>query len=136
MAEELSPKEIIARDTSKYFGSSSPSNLYEFAKIHKGDFYSDPKLNAELTRILNETTSNTKKDSAREEKQLRNLIDKEGISRSTSGTLSSRGGGGGGMKPDTDITASRKLPKMAKGGKIKSASARADGIAIRGKTRA
>lgn len=49
------------------------------------------------------------------------------------------GGGGGGMKPDTDITASRKLPKMAKGGKVKSkvssASKRADGCAQRGKTR-
>ena len=45
------------------------------------------------------------------------------------------GGGGGGMKPDTDITASKKLPKMAKGGSVKSASARADGCAQRGKTK-
>lgn len=44
------------------------------------------------------------------------------------------GGGGGGMKPDTDITASRKLPKMAKGGTV-SASKRADGCATKGKTR-
>ena len=45
------------------------------------------------------------------------------------------GGGGGGMKPDTDITASKKLPKMAKGGSVKSASKRADGCAMRGKTK-
>ena len=45
------------------------------------------------------------------------------------------GGGGGGMKPDTDITASKKLPKMAKGGSVSSASKRADGCAMRGKTK-
>ena len=44
-------------------------------------------------------------------------------------------GGGGGIKPDTDITASKKLPKMAKGGSVSSASKRADGIAQRGKTK-
>lgn len=44
-------------------------------------------------------------------------------------------GGGGGMKPDTDITASKKLPKMAKGGSVSSASKRADGCAMRGKTK-
>ena len=44
-------------------------------------------------------------------------------------------GGGGGMKPDTDITASKKLPKMAKGGSVSSASKRADGIATKGKTK-
>ena len=42
------------------------------------------------------------------------------------------GGGGGGMpKLNRDIT-----KNMKKGGKVKSASARADGCAIRGKTRA
>ena len=45
------------------------------------------------------------------------------------------GGGGGGMKPDTDITASKKLPKMAKGGSVSSASKRADGCATKGKTK-
>ena len=45
------------------------------------------------------------------------------------------GGGGGGMRPDTDITASKKLFKMAKGGSVSSASKRADGIAQRGKTK-
>ena len=44
-------------------------------------------------------------------------------------------GGGGGMKPDTDITASKKLPKMAKGGSVSTASRRADGCATKGKTR-
>ena len=45
------------------------------------------------------------------------------------------GGGGGGLKPDTDITSTKKLPKMAKGGSVSSASKRADGCAIRGKTK-
>jgi hypothetical protein len=38
-------------------------------------------------------------------------------------------------KPDTGETTSPMGDKYAKGGKVKSASARADGIAIRGKTR-
>ena len=64
------------------------------------------------------------------QKSLQNVFDKAEKRMQRSG-----GGGGGGMKPDTDITASRKLPKMAKGGKVFSASKRADGIAQRGKTR-
>ena len=51
------------------------------------------------------------------------------------GGMGRGGGGGGGMKPDTDITASKKLPKMAKGGSVSSASKRADGCAMRGKTK-
>jgi hypothetical protein len=39
-------------------------------------------------------------------------------------------------KPDTGETTNPMGDKYAKGGKVKSASARADGIAIRGKTRA
>ena len=58
------------------------------------------------------------------------------IERLKNKMTSARGGGGGGMKPDTDITASRKLPKMAKGGSVKSsASKRGDGCAQRGKTK-
>ena len=64
------------------------------------------------------------------QKALQDVFDKAEKRMQRSG-----GGGGGGMKPDTDITASRKLPKMAKGGKVFSASKRADGIAQRGKTR-
>jgi hypothetical protein len=43
-----------------------------------------------------------------------------------------KGGGGGGSGGDTKFL----KPKYKAGGKVKSASARADGIAIRGKTRA
>jgi hypothetical protein len=132
--EKMPPRETIARDASKLFGSSSPASLYEFAKIHNGS-YTDPKLNAEMAKILKEAAPETKKESVRGEKQLRDLVDREGFSRSTSGKLSPKGGGGGGMKPDTDITASRKLPKMAKGGTVGSASKRADGCAQRGKTK-
>ncbi len=39
-------------------------------------------------------------------------------------------------KPDTGETTNPMGDKYARGGKVKSASARADGIAIRGKTRA
>jgi hypothetical protein len=132
--EKMPPRETIARDASKLFGSSSPASLYEFAKIHNGS-YTDPKLNAEMAKILKEAAPETKKESVRGEKQLRDLVDREGFSRSTSGKLSSKGGGGG-MKPDTDITASRKLPKMAKGGMVKSsASKRGDGCAQRGHTK-
>ena len=139
MAEELSPKETIERLTTKYFGSSSPSNLYSFAEIHKNGF-SDPKLNAEVARVLNEAAPETKKESARREKQLRDLIDRSGIQRSTSGTLAPRGGGGGsGAGVDIEGLPAKLRPRggkqMKKGGKVKSASARADGIAKRGKTR-
>jgi hypothetical protein len=140
MAEKLSPKEIIARDASKYFGSSSPASLYEFAKIHGGS-YIDPKLNAEMTRILKETTPETKKESMRGEKQLRELIDKEGVSRSTSGKLTSGGGrgsaGGGGMNPaDIEKVPGKRQLKFKSGGSVKSsASKRADGCAVKGKTK-
>jgi hypothetical protein len=70
-------------------------------------------------------------DKLDDKKALQNIFDKaEKRIQKTGG-----GGGGGGMKPDTDITASKKLPKMAKGGSVKSASKRADGCAQRGKTK-
>jgi hypothetical protein len=46
------------------------------------------------------------------------------------------GGGGGGMFPDTERVPGKKQLKMKKGGMVKSsASKRADGIAIKGKTK-
>jgi hypothetical protein len=69
-------------------------------------------------------------DKLDDKKALQNIFDKAEKRIQRTG-----GGGGGGMKPDTDITASKKLPKMAKGGSVGSASKRADGIAQRGKTR-
>ena len=70
-------------------------------------------------------------DKLDDKKALQNIFDKaEKRIQKTGG-----GGGGGGMKPDTDITASKKLPKMAKGGSVSSASKRADGCAMRGKTK-
>jgi len=69
-------------------------------------------------------------DKLDDKKALQNIFDKAEKRIQRTG-----GGGGGGMKPDTDITASKKLPKMAKGGSVGSASKRADGIAIKGKTR-
>jgi hypothetical protein len=69
-------------------------------------------------------------DKLDDKKALQNIFDKAEKRIQRTG-----GGGGGGMKPDTDITASKKLPKMAKGGSVGSASKRADGCASRGKTR-
>jgi hypothetical protein len=69
-------------------------------------------------------------DKLDDKKALQNIFDKAEKRIQRTG-----GGGGGGMKPDTDITASKKLPKMAKGGSVGSASKRADGIATKGKTR-
>jgi len=68
-------------------------------------------------------------DKLDDKKALQNIFDK------AEKRIQKTGGGGGGMKPDTDITASKKLPKMASGGKVSSASKRADGIAIKGKTK-
>jgi hypothetical protein len=46
------------------------------------------------------------------------------------------GGGGGGMFPDTERVPGKKQLKMKKGGMVKSsASKRADGIAMKGKTK-
>jgi len=45
------------------------------------------------------------------------------------------GGGGGGMMPDLEGLKGRKPKLYKKGGAVKSASSRADGIAQRGKTR-
>ena len=51
-------------------------------------------------------------------------------------TRISTGGGGSLMQSDPKQLGGTKIgPKMAGGGKVKSASARADGCAIRGKTR-
>jgi hypothetical protein len=69
--------------------------------------------------------------------ELMNRYERMQNYKESKGGSGSRGGGGGGLKPDTDITASRKLPKMKSGGKVKvsSASKRADGCAVKGKTR-
>jgi hypothetical protein len=45
------------------------------------------------------------------------------------------GGGGGGMMPDLEGLKGRRPKLYKKGGKVKSASSRADGCAMRGKTR-
>jgi hypothetical protein len=45
------------------------------------------------------------------------------------------GGGGGGMMPDLEGLKGRRPKLYKKGGAVKSASSRADGIAQRGKTR-
>jgi hypothetical protein len=67
----------------------------------------------------------TKETSPELKKSFAEKLNKAGGSRGG-------GGGGGGMKPDTDITSSKRLPKMAKGGSV---SARADGACKKGHTK-
>ena len=51
-------------------------------------------------------------------------------------TAAGRGGSGGGNGGAAEIKMLQNPKAMKKGGKVKSASARADGCAIRGKTKA
>jgi hypothetical protein len=72
-------------------------------------------------------------DKLDDKKDLQRIFDKVEKTRSSS----PRGGsGGGGMFPDTERVPGKKQLKMKKGGMVKSsASKRADGIAMKGKTK-
>jgi hypothetical protein len=98
----------VIREHAKGFGLP----VENFVNIHRNS-YIDSKMNAEMEKM-------------HAENQSRNQ------------PKSSRGGvGGGGMNPaDIEKVPGKKPLKMKKGGAVSSASKRADGIAIRGKTRA
>lgn len=71
------------------------------------------------------------------EPKVKIVRDDKGSRGGGSGRSSGGSGGGGGMFPDTERVPGKKQHKMKKGGVVRSsASKRADGIAIRGKTRA
>ena len=87
------------------------------------------KANSKIRADLGLDKYDHKKDTA----DLKRLLKKAEKSRSSS----PRGGsGGGGMFPDTERVPGKKQLKMKKGGMVKSsASKRADGIAVKGKTK-
>lgn len=101
------------------------------------EYTSDPKeTEREAQRVLRDMRNDKARaevaDMAKEERAKR--VAENEYKRIPGNTRAGGGGGGGGMgtgKMNRDIS---KL--MKKGGKVSSASKRADGIAIRGKTRA
>ena len=123
------------------FAPDEPSKE-ELKRIRKAEKQYDKELRQQAKEVADANRRQIKEVTEAEQKYRR----EKGINLNIPGYFhmdksmpdtrgGARGGGGAGMMPDTDITASKKLPNMAKGGKIKSASARADGCAIRGKTR-
>lgn len=82
------------------------------------------KAKAEISKIAEEQRAKTKAESPRT--YTERLQDMGRLPKPSGG-----GGGGGVPKINRDIT-----KNMKKGGKVSSASKRADGIAIRGKTKA
>jgi len=113
---------------------------YGIEGIHKSD---DEKINREGMKKAAVDKQN-KEDAAKELKAKQKAAEKEAakkaesyqrsmLSPSGNAIKSSGGGGGGGGIPKAGL---KKPLDMKKGGKVSSASKRADGIAIRGKTRA
>ena len=108
---------------------------YGIEGIHKSD---DEKINREGMKKAAVDKQN-KEDAARELKAKQKAAEKEAAKKaesyqrsmlSSSGNVTKSGGGGGMPKLNRDIT-----KNMKTGGKVSSASKRADGCAIRGKTR-
>lgn len=98
----------VIREHAKGFGLP----VENFVNIHRNS-YIDSKMNAEMEKMHAENQSRNQPKSSR-------------------GSV-----GGGGMNPaDIEKVPGKKPLKMKKGGAVSSASKRADGIAIRGKTRA
>ena len=88
---------------------------------------------AAIIDVSPEAIEKSKAEISRIGKEVRSAEPYKGKAYSDT-AIKSSGGSGGGMgvgKMNRDIT-----KNYSKGGKVKSASARADGIAIRGKTRA
>lgn len=101
------------------------------------EYTSDPKeTEREAQRVLREIRNDKARaevaDIAKEERARR--VAENEYKRVSGTTRASGGGGGGGMgtgKMNRDITKAYKS-----GGKVKSASSRADGCCVRGKTKA
>jgi len=108
---------------------------YGIEGIHKSD---DEKINREGMKKAAVDKQN-KEDAARELKAKQKAAEKEAAKKaesyqrsmlSSSGNVTKSGGGGGMPKLNRDIT-----KNMKAGGKVSSASKRADGCAIKGKTK-
>ena len=116
--------------------------------------YEDKKTGAARQRSKKEVTDllkadkEARKDARNEAKEAKsapadNVAEEKEMRRARESVRPKSGGGGGGsdtremqLGADLDPKAMMKKEGYKKGGAVKSASARADGIAIRGKTRA
>jgi len=103
-------------------------------EFKKRSMDNNPKLNPEKAAQFREALE-TEKEASRVLKEMKRdqAIDKarEFVKEGKS-VFTPRGGGGGGAAGDTKFL----KPKYKSGGKVKSASSRADGCCIRGKTKA
>ena len=115
-------------------GGMSLEEMYPEAKITRAGAQPKPE----------EYSANRIKvgESAWESSQKSNRADNRTLApyeRKAEKMAKSGGGGGGGAGADLEMSGMlmrRPKPTLKAGGKVKSASARADGIAVRGKTRA
>jgi hypothetical protein len=90
------------------------------------------KANSKIRADLDLDKYDPKKDT----EDLKKLLKKAEKSRSSSPRGGGGIGGGGGMFPDTEKVPGKRPLKMKHGGMVKSsASKRADGVAVKGKTR-
>jgi len=91
------------------------------------------KQESQLRKAFDDMDADLGIDKLDDEKGLQRIFEKAEKSRSSSPR---GGGGGGGMNPaDIEKVPGKKPLKMKSGGMISSASKRADGCAIRGKTK-
>jgi hypothetical protein len=120
--EPIDPSKKTGGDGSEKYTPNEKRGPGEFDKIlekEKAD-----RARAEISRMAEETRA--KADAERPRTYTERLQDMGRLSKSGGGS-----GGGGMPKLNRDITKNYK-----KGGAVKSASARADGCCIKGKTRA
>jgi hypothetical protein len=159
MSKQLKPGDLddlfgeikLAQSDSKRTSDSANTGqrslfTYGIEGIHKSD---DEKINREGMKKAAVDKQN-KEDAAKEVKAKQKVEEKEAakkaalvqssmLSPSGNTTAAGRGeaykgsGGGGGGIPKVGA---KRTPEFKKGGKVSSASKRADGCAIRGKTRA
>ena len=109
-------------------------DISEFLKSERAAYERDPekykKERAEDARLLHKRERFFDPDLMERYERMQKHKESKGGARSG-------GGGGGGMNPaDIEKVPGKRPLKMKKGGSVSSASKRADGCAIRGKTRA
>lgn len=106
-------KEFLKLQQQEFKDSLAKSKADTLGKIKELKGVS-PQVQGELKRLENSFNKLTN--------QINNLTPKGG-------------GGGGGMFPDTEKVPGKRPLKMKKGGMVSSASKRADGVAMKGKTK-
>jgi len=133
--KSLSPEEFDKKDKASQARADAAWERAKAKGMSKEEFL-DARNRAQLQ--ASRAVKNIEKDSNTEPKFKIVRDDKGSKGGGGGGGRGSGGGGGGGGMNPTDI---EKVPgkrqlKMKKGGSVSSASKRADGVAIRGKTRA